>query len=51
MADPRQYAWFGGILGCLAAFAVIGAWATVSLLSVHLIQSTADQVQYKCFVR
>lgn len=22
------YAWFGGILGCLAAFAVLGAWAT-----------------------
>nr|XP_018261675.1 magnesium transporter [Kwoniella dejecticola CBS 10117]OBR83833.1 magnesium transporter [Kwoniella dejecticola CBS 10117] len=22
--------WFGGILGCLAAFAVLGAWATVS---------------------
>lgn len=30
-ADSRQYAWFGGILGCLAAFAVVGAWATVSL--------------------
>lgn len=25
-----QLNWFGGILGCLAAFAVVGAWATVS---------------------
>lgn len=22
------YAWFGGILGCLALFAILGAWAT-----------------------
>lgn len=29
LAD-NQYAWFGGILGCLAAFAVVGAFATVS---------------------
>lgn len=25
-----QYTWFGGILGCLCLFAVLGAWATVS---------------------
>ena len=24
------YAWFGGILGGLALFAILGAWATVS---------------------
>lgn len=28
LADVSQYAWFGGILGCLAAFAIIGAYAT-----------------------
>ncbi len=28
--DPPQLEWFGGILGCLIAFAIVGAWATVS---------------------
>lgn len=26
--DGPNLNWFGGILGCLAAFAIIGAWAT-----------------------
>lgn len=26
----EQYAWFGGIVGCLALFAMLGAFATVS---------------------
>lgn len=25
------YAWFGGILGCLALFAVVGAWCTLKI--------------------
>lgn len=33
-----QYAWFGGILGALALFAVVGAWITVSL-SIAALQS------------
>ena len=28
-ADAEQYAWFGGILGGLALFALLGAFATV----------------------
>lgn len=27
---PMQFAWFGGILGCLTVFALFGAWITVS---------------------
>ncbi|WVW85429.1 hypothetical protein I302_107467 [Kwoniella bestiolae CBS 10118] len=29
------YAWFGGILGCLALFAVLGAWATYKCFVVR----------------
>lgn len=51
MTDVTQYAWFGGILGCLMAFAVLGAFATVSppCLSARCVR-VALMMQYKCFV-
>ena len=39
-----QYAWFGGILGCLAAFAVCGAWATVRWPDIDSNQLTTSSI-------
>lgn len=45
-----QYTWFGGILGCLCLFAVLGAWATVSRIFLARTILSLTLHQYKCFV-
>jgi hypothetical protein len=51
LAD-EQYAWFGGILGALTLFAIVGAWITVSRTWWFWVPfaCVTDEVEHPCVV-